>query len=50
MICIGDTRRIMQVEQVRNQYRDSVIDEWEFKALYDCIDDDSRVALCEGAV
>ena len=50
MICIGDIRRVMQVEQVRRPFRDGIIDEWELKALYNCMDDNRDIVLCEGTV
>jgi len=47
-LCIGDTRRIIQVKLAQSPHRFAVIDEWEFKALYNYVDDDSQVVLCEG--
>jgi len=47
MIGIGDIHRIMQVEQVRRPYRGGIIDEWESKVLYNCMDDNRALALCE---
>ena len=46
-IAIGDTRRVTQLKQVRRPYRAGIIDEWEFKVLYICMDDIQAVALCE---